>query len=279
MFAMTSPSRAGNKVTFWITLGSMVGTPFLMAGMQGVSLGRMYPLWSKQRGFMSFLAVRPILTGEMITAKYRLAAQCILQIWFLVLVLTGSWLLLKGYAGDLAEFFRMFFGAYPGWRGPTILGLAVVLAPIITWKLFTDNLVPGLTGRKWLVDGSLFGSLILLMCLIAAVLWCASHPQRLARIIPPLLWLAGVWVLIKALLAFLAFRLALRRGLLRVASVLAICALWLVLAAVTLTLVHLLLPQGGLPVPRAVALAASLCVLPLARFALAPLALDWNRHR
>ena len=44
-----------------------------MASTQGASLGRMYPVWSKQRGFMSFLAVRPILTGEMITAKYRMA--------------------------------------------------------------------------------------------------------------------------------------------------------------------------------------------------------------
>jgi len=47
------------------------------------------------------------------------------------------------------------------------------------------------------------------------------------------------------------------------------------MAAVTLSLVHLLLPQEGLPVPRAVALVTSLCTLPLARFALAPLALDW----
>ena len=148
--------------------------------------------------------------------------------------------------------------------------------PIITWKQLTDNLVPGLTSRKWLADGSVLGNLFLLTCLIAAGLWCASHPESFARLIPPLTWLAGVGVVIKALLAF---RLAIRRGVLRVESVLGICALWLVLAAVTLTLVHLLLPQEGLPVPRVVALVASLCALPMARFALAPLALDWNRHR
>ena len=229
----------------------------------------MYPPWSKQRGFMSFLAVRPIMTGEMIAAKYRMAARCVLEIWLLVLVLTSSWLYLKGYAGDMAEFFRLFFGAYPGWRGTTILGLAAVLTPIITWKLLTDNLVPGLTGRKWLADGSVLASASLLICLIAAGLWCGTHPEVLVRIISPLTWLVGVGVIIKAFLALLAFRLALRRGLLRVESVLGICALWVVLAAVTLTLVHLLLPQEGLPVPRVVALVASLCALPLARFALA----------
>lgn len=279
LFALTSPSRVGNKVTFFITLGCMVGTPFVLANFQGVTLGRMYPPWSKQRGFMNFLAVRPILTGEMITAKYRIAVRSVLRVWFLVLVLTGSWLVLKGYAGDMADFCRLFFKAYPGWRGPTILGLAAVLVPIITWKLLTDNLVPGLTGRKWLADGTVLGNLFLFMCLLAGGLWCASHPAALVRIIAPLTWLAGVWVIMKALLALLAFRLALRRGVLRAESVFGICALWLVLAAIALTLVHLLLPQEGLPVPRVVALVASLSALPLARFALAPLALDSNRHR
>jgi hypothetical protein len=215
IFAMTSPSRVGNKVTFMISLGCLAGTPFLMASMQGASLGRMHPDWSRQRGFMSFLAVRPILTGEMITAKYRMAARSVLHIWFLVLVMTSSWLLWKGYAGDMAEFSRLFFGAYPGWRGPTILTLAIVLVPVITWKQLTDSLVPALTGRRWLADGTVLGNFSLLICLIAAGLWCASHPESLVRIIPSLTWLAGVWVMIKALLALLAFRLALRRGLLR----------------------------------------------------------------
>src|SRR5208337_1270550 len=163
--------------------------------------------------------VRPILTDEMITAKYRMAARCVLHIWVLVLVMTGSWLLLKGHAGDMAELSRLFFSAYPGWRGPTILGLATMLVPIITWKQLTDNLVPVLTGRKWLADGSVLGNFFLVMCLIVAGLWCGSHPELLIRIIPPLTWLAGAWVIIKALLALLAFRLALRRGVLRVEAV------------------------------------------------------------
>ncbi len=151
--------------------------------------------------------------------------------------------------------------------------------PIITWKQTTDSLVPMLTGRRWLTDGSVLGSMFFIMCLIAAALWCGSHPESLTRIIPLLIWLSGVWVVIKALLALLAFRLALGRGVLSAESVLGICGLWLMLAAVMLTLVYLLLPQEGLPVPRVVALLASLSALPLARFALAPLALDWNRHR
>ena len=50
-------------------------------------------------------------------------------------------------------------------------------------------------------------------------------------------------------------------------------------AAATVCLAVVFLP-GGMPfVPRPVLVAAPLCVLPIARFGLAPLALDWNRHR
>ena len=278
-FAMTTPSRAGNKVTFSITLGCLVGTPFMMAYQSGSTLGRMHPPWSKQRGFMSSLAARPILTGEMITAKYRMAAHCVLQIWCLALLMIGSWLLLKGYSSDLADYSRIFFRAYPGWRGPAILTLGALLTPIITLKLLTDHLVPGLTGRRWLADGAVLGNLFFVMGLIAAALWFASHTESLAKTVPALIWLAVGWAIIKAILAVLAFRVAVRRGVLRGESVFRICAFWLLLAAVTLTFVNLLLPDHGLMVPRPLALVGSLCTLPMARFALAPLALDWDRHR
>ena len=81
------------------------------------------------------------------------------------------------------------------------------------------------------------------------------------------------------MLALVAFRLALRKGLLAEKSVVRLCAFWLVLAAATVTLVHMAVPHSGLPVPRWVCLVSALCVLPLGRFALAPLTLDWNRHR
>lgn len=279
LFAILSPSRPGNKATFSITLGCLAGTPLLMAMFQGTTLGRTSPAWSRQRGFMNFLAVRPILTGDMVSAKYRMAARSVLHQWIVVVFMITSWALWKGYAGDMADFYRSFAGRYPGWRGPAILALAALLLPIITWKHVTDTLVPVLTGRKWLQDGAVMGGLAVVMCLIAAGLWCGTHPEVLVRIIPPLIWLAGAWVMIKAVVALCAFHLALRRGLLRDESVIAIVAAWLVLAAVTLTLVHLLLPPGRLAVPRLAALLASLGALPLARFALAPLALDWNRRR
>ncbi len=96
---------------------------------------------------------------------------------------------------------------------------------------------------------------------------------------PIVVWTAAILVIVKLIAVGWVFRLALDRGLLHRHSILRILACWTVIAFATLMLTHLLIPTGSLPVPRPVALLASLSLLPLARFALAPLALDWNRHR
>lgn len=277
--AMTSPSRPGNKFTFLVNLCSLLGTPIFMLNMFGSNLGRMQPAWVKKRNPMTFLATRPIVTGDFITAIYRLAARCVLHVLLLSLALTTSWLFLKGYTADMAWLIRLFFSAYPGWKGGAIIALSIALVPVMSWKLLTDNLVLAVTGRRWIADAAVLGSVALLMGLLAAALWCGTHLEMIPQIIPPLIWLSAIWVLIKIVVALLAFRLALRRGLLTEKSVLRLCVFWLVLAAATITLGQLAMPQSELPAPRWACLASTLCILPLGRFALAPLTLDWNRHR
>lgn len=149
-FAMTSPSRPGNKFTFLVNLCSLLGTPIFMLNMFGSNLGRMQPVrpgWIQKRNPMTFLATRPILTGDFITAVYRLAARCVLHVLLLSLALTTSWVFLKGYAADMAWLVGLFFSAYPGWKGGVILVLSIALVPVMSWKLLTDNLVLAVTGR------------------------------------------------------------------------------------------------------------------------------------
>ncbi len=276
--AIWSPARAGNKVTFGITLACLAGAPLFMVGSMGVELGRMHPIRVKRQASLTFLAVRPIRTGAMITSKYRVAAHCVLQVWLLSLVLTGCWVVLKGYTADMAELFETFFRYYPGVKGWAILGLASVLGPVLSWKLLTDSLVPVLTGRKWLADGAVLVNLVLLAGLVAAGLWASSHRDVVQRFLPWLTWATVLWVLLKVVLTAVIIRLALRRRIIGVREVFTLAAVWPLTAIAVMTFVHLLLPPQGLPVPRAAVLLSSLSVLPLARFALAPVALDWNRH-
>jgi hypothetical protein len=177
------------------------------------------------------------------------------------------------------ELFRSFMALYPGWKWLAIVGLVIVLVPCFTWKLLTDSLVPGLTGRRLIADGSVFLNLAFLMLLISAVLWVVARPARFQEILPILIWSMGILVLVKLVASLFVFRLALRRGLLSSRSALRIVAIWSVMALATMLLAHLLIPRSGLSVARPALIFGTLSLLPLGRFALAPLALDWNRHR
>ena len=269
----------GKTLAFRIGLGSMLGMPLIMAGSQGASLGRMRPIWSRQRGAITFLSVRPILTGDMVDAKYRLVTRNVVQIWLITLAVSGTLVLVKGQVHDVLEVAGNFFHLYPGWRGWAILGLVIGLTPIVTWKLLTDSLAAVLTGRRWVADGSVLLAAAILMGMVAAVLWYVTHPNLISRHVPIVFWTAAILVIVKLIAVGWVFRLALDRGLLHRYSILRILVCWTVIAFATLMLTHLLIPAGSLPVPRPIALLASLSLLPLARFALAPLALDWNRHR
>lgn len=85
----------GKTLAFRIGLGCMLGMPLMMAGSQGGSLGRMRPIWSKQRGPITILAIRPILTGDMVDAKYRMVTRNVVQIWLVTLAMTGALVLVK----------------------------------------------------------------------------------------------------------------------------------------------------------------------------------------
>ena len=83
----------------------------------------------------------------------------------------------------------------------------------------------------------------------------------------------------KAIVALWAFPKALGRGLIGWSTLLVAGTIWLGLFACTSALLIQLWPSQELPVTLPVALLGVATFLPLGQFALAPLALDWNRHR
>jgi hypothetical protein len=279
MAAMYLWIPGGKQFAHRLALAMILGMPLMLAGSLGSSLGRMRPLRTKQRGFITFIAVRPILTGRLVEAKYRLVTRHVGFIWLMTVGTATALVIVKGQASDVAGLLRSFLQAHPGWSGWTALGLVIVLVPIYTWKLMTDHLAAALTGRRWLADGSVFLGTLLLLAVIGAVGWYVEHVDLLPRHLPIALWVVASLVIVKGLVAVVGFRLALGRGLIDVRSVLGVLAFLAVAAVATLLLADLLIPEGSLAVPRPLVLLATLFMLPMARFALAPLALDWNRHR
>jgi hypothetical protein len=271
--------RRNDAFAHRVGLAAMLGMPLMLAGSQGFSLGRVRPLWSKQRGPITFLAVRPIPTGAMVDAKYRMVAHYVATIWLMTVAMAVAAVIIKGRASDVSDLLQSYLLAHPGWRGWAVIGLAIVLAPIFHWKILTDHVVAVLAGRRWLAEGSEFLGAMILLGLIVAGGWYVGHPELVPHHLPILVWMLAALVVVKCLVAVVGFRVGLDRGLLEVRSVRRLLAFLAVSAVATLTFAHLIIPAGVVAVPRPVLLVASLSALPLARFALAPLALDWNRHR
>lgn len=116
----------------------------------------------------------------------------------------------------------------------------------------------------------------------AGAAWVATHRALLPGLLGVLPWVLGGAVALKAGVAGWAFRTATRRGLLTGRAVAGAAAAWLGFFGAVLALGVLLMGDGsGLPAaisPAIVPLGAALFA-PLARFGLAPLAVDAARHR
>jgi hypothetical protein len=92
-------------------------------------------------------------------------------------------------------------------------------------------------------------------------------------------WLVAGAAVVKGIVAIETFRLALRLRLLdRRASWCAV-GVWLALTACAVGMATLLLPMENLTVPMPILFLGIATLMPLVRYPLATLALEWNRHR
>jgi len=157
--------------------------------------------------------------------------------------------------------------------------LLFILAGLIfwTWRQLVQSLYIGLTGRERLIKGSVFATLVLLFLggpVVQLVVDNSGVQRSLWNELPLIL---GVLVCIKtSVAAWIATRLYQSR-LLSDATLLWGAAAWCI---VVLTLYGVLVWFMNTPLfPGYVLLLLAILAIPLARFAAAPLALAWNRHR
>jgi hypothetical protein len=136
-----------------------------------------------------------------------------------------------------------------------------------------------LSGRQWVVALLGIAYPAFIGVLILGGLWIVQRPERQVQLLALAPYLLGAVATFKVAVAFLAFRAAWKHGLLETSLLLAFLAGWLLFVASAVTLAWMLLPDDGMPVSKGFAIAAFAMFAPLARFALAPLAFEWNRHR
>jgi hypothetical protein len=258
-------------------LAQLLALPLLLAGMSGIEQGgtRFIGQRPMATALHPFVALRPLTDGELVLAKLRMATRATLTGWALVLVAVVLWLGLTG-AG------RVMAGA-PILRPYSTLQIAAGLAAgfvglvLFTWIGLVSSLWIGLTGRAWLQNAVGFAAALVWMPLGLAGYWLSQHPDALAGVISALPYVAGGAVVLKLLLVGWLARVLWRRGLVAPRALVLSAVAWVITAAITFTLLGWIVPADWVSRP-ALPLGVAL-LLPLNRFAGAPLALAWNRHR
>jgi hypothetical protein len=146
-----------------------------------------------------------------------------------------------------------------------------------TWKQLVQSLYLGLSGREWIVKGSVFLTLVFLAAIGPTALWILEHSDARTTLWNATPLILGVLVCGKmSAAAWIAVRLY-RTRLVSDRILVTGAACWV---AAVLALYGLLTWLLFTPfMPRYLLGLVAILAVPLARLSAAPLALAWNRHR
>lgn len=228
-------------------------------------------------GLTPFMATRPLTSVSLVTTKLKVTLWSTLATWLLVIVAISLALRLSGTSAVAVDGGHQLIEIV-GKPRAVVMGLLALSALVAsTWKQLVQSLYIGMSGRAWLVKGSVFATLSLLTLIVVLSDWVLRHGTLIATLWDAIPWILAVLVCCKiSAAAWIAVRLHDSRllsdrtlvggALCWDVAVLALYGLFVWLLPTLLFRTYLL------------ALVAILAI-PLARVSAAPLALSWNRHR
>ncbi len=159
-------------------------------------------------GVTPFIATRPLTTGSLIIAKAKATIRSTLATWLLVIVAISVALKLSGTVPMVIDWARQLTEVVgtPRALAIVLLGFSALLAS--TWKQLVQSLCIGLSGRQWLVKGSVFLALLLLAILVPIAEWALGNRHAMETFWSALPWLCVVLVCVKiSAAAWIAIRL------------------------------------------------------------------------
>jgi hypothetical protein len=269
--------EAGDRNPTARNLTFVLVMPLLAASIAGNFVGKNNP-WSKDAYALSaFCATRPVRIAALVAAKLKMAALSTLAAWGLLGLTVPLTLVITGVHDEVAAWWRQGLQHYHALELALMVLLTLAGLVLLTWKRLVNNLVIGLTGRGWIIKGSVYGGLGLFfgVCLLAS--WIIVSPEYHETLWRALPWLLGIVAGVKLLAGGMVMRALYRRGLVAAGTLQKLLAIWLAVAVGFLVPLCWLVPTEHVPVPL-LAAAVVLCV-PLVRLGSAPLVLAWNRHR
>ena len=256
-------------------LALVLALPALYAVVAGTSLGKMSD--RPAPSLSPFLATRPVGSAVLVAAKLKVAALSALAAWALLAAALPAALLRADVRADVAEWWAALRHFFPPGKAAAGVALTALLLPALTWKGLVGNLHVTLTGRPWVSRTESSAGLVLLFGGAGAGYWAYLHPEAHAALGRLAWWAAPAAIALKLFVAGWAVRALYRRRLVPPRALAGWLAAWLLAALALFAALAWLLPPGL--VDAAGCAFAAVLLVPLARLALAPLALEWNRHR
>jgi hypothetical protein len=266
-------TRNDPDAAFWI-LGWGIVLPTVLAGVIGKGFAGL-EFWSGDLSFPTFLAIRPISSGEIVVTKLKVAALAVAVTWTMVLAFLSFYLALWADTKQLHELVRSFSMVYNPLALDAIVGLSIVAAVLLSWRMMVESLWVGLSGNLGLTIASAVTHLVTaVLVIVGLVSWNHHFWTNLDKIVHNFRWIGWAFVaaaVLKLLLATRSWKHISPRRVLKYVTFWWLATLCFVLLVLAIdppfaALKHVMILAAFLPVP-------------LARLGLAPSALAKNRHR
>jgi hypothetical protein len=257
-------------------LGLVLLTPPLLSVFVAATIGK-DPQSKEAYRMSAFMATRPMSDAALIAAKFKTALRSTLATWILVLVAIAAALELSGASSVVIGWYVRIRDMIGAPRTIALFLVVLMIFVLATWKQLVQSLFVAMSGREWLVKGSLFLALVLIGVTMPLIYWMFGIRQLIVIVWDAFPWAVATAVGLKlAIAGWIAIRLQATRAISDTALVAsAIC--WSLAVFALYALLKWMTPDVLF---RGWFLAAlSILIVPLARVAAAPLALAWNRHR
>jgi len=266
------PALPGDAALGWRLLGILLCAPVLVAMLSGAALSGLVDPLSKFES-SSFVLVRPISSLSIVRSKLVLAAIMTAAIWILFL----GFISLLFLRADFFQSVQSVASSVPLWKAIGYPIMALSLLVLFSWKSMIETFWVGLTGRKWVEFAFNFAFVGLVFVSVGIALCLAFRPQWRAAALAAVPWLIGLFLALKLAAAVFVVHGLLRWRLTTASGAALMIAAWLAVVISLGALALNLLPPEHAPATKIIPGIALL--IPFARLAGAPLALEWNRHR
>ena len=198
--------------------------------LAGVTLAKS-DLCSPELSIHPITSLRPLHTGELVLAKFKVAAAVTILGWGVFAVLAYPVTRFSGGLGGLVEPGPAFWSRFPAAHGVLLRWVCnpVVLLTMLglNWHAAVRGMCPSLVGSataiRWDVV-RIFGSWVALMLVVS---WCASKSGHFPLLLAALPWVSGAVLLWKWTRAAVAFARVFRDELFTVAQCRVLLTLWL----------------------------------------------------